>query len=119
MRRLIITAFLFASAAPTLARAQHDPDWVARQAEARAQQDMLRNRTIDLENQVTALEMRLQADRAARELEAQARRPGLPPPPEAHGRYAPPADLGGFTSIPDSRLDASNARVRAASRPGR
>jgi hypothetical protein len=119
MRRLIIAAVVLAAAAPAAAQGLYDPDWVAREAELRAQQDMLRNRSIDLQNQVTALEMRLQADRAARDLEAQIRRPALPAPVERDDARSSSADLGSFTSIPDNRLDASNDRVRAASRPAR
>lgn len=118
MRRLLIAAFVLAAATPALAQ-RYDPDWVARDAELRARQDMLRNRTIDLENQLTGLEMRLQTDRALRDLEAQSRRPEPTPPVARPGGRATSGELGGFTSIPDSRLDASNARVRAASRPGR
>jgi|SRR5690606_18040135 hypothetical protein len=118
MRRLILAAALFA--APAAAQpAPYDPDWVAREAELRAQQDMLRNRTIGLQNQMTAMEMRLQTERAERQLELQRQRPAIPAPIERAGAPASRADLGGFTSIPDSRLDASNARVRAASRGSR
>ena len=118
MRRLLIAAFALAAASPALAQGLYDPNLLAREAELRAQQDMLRNRTIDLQNQVTTLEMRLQAERSLRDLEAQARRPAPIPPAERRTAGAS-AGLGGFTSIPDDRLNASNDRVRAASRPAR
>lgn len=121
MRRLLIAALVLAAAAPAAAQGLYDPGLLAREAELRAQQDMLRNRTIDLENQITSMEMRLQAERTVRDLEAQRRRPATPAPEERRTTASGGSDagLGGFVSIPDDRLDASNDRVRAASRPAR
>lgn len=120
MRRLLIAALALAAGSPAAAQGLYDPNWIARDAELRAQQDMMRNRSIDLQNQITTLEMRLQAERSLRDLEVQARRPVLMAPPERRTPAQPgDAALGGFTSIPDDRLNASNERVRAASRPAR
>lgn len=119
MRRLLIAALALAAASPAAAQGLYDPNLLARDADLRAQQDMLRNRTIDLQNQVTTLEMRLQAERSMRDLEVQARRPAPIVPVERRAAGAASADLGGYTSIPDDRLNASNDRVRAASRPAR
>lgn len=121
MRRLTIAALALAAASPAAAQGLYDPNQLAREAEMRAQQDMLRNRTIDLQNQITVMEMRLQAERSLRDLEVQARRPAQPAPVERRAASAGRSDagLGGFASIPDDRLDASNDRVRAASRPAR
>ncbi|HEX2561947.1 MAG TPA: hypothetical protein VHK87_17845 [Phenylobacterium sp.] len=120
MHRLLIAAVVLAAAPPVAAQGLYDPNWIARDAELRAQQEMMRNRSIDLQNQITTLEMRLQAERSLRDLEVQARRPTLMAPPERRTPARPGgAELGGFTSIPDDRLSASNDRVRAASRPAR
>lgn len=117
--RLLIAVLALAVAAPAAGQVLYDPAQVAREAELRAQQDMLRNRTIDLQNQLTTLEMRLQAERSLRDLEAQARRPAPYAPVERRTPGESAGDLGGFTSIPDDRLSASNARIRAASRAAR
>lgn len=121
MRRLLIAALVLAAASPAAAQGLYDPNHLVREAELRAQQDMLRNRTIDLQNQITTMEMRLQAERSLRDLEVQRRRPEFPAPVERPVAASGPSDagLGGFASIPDDRLDASNDRVRAASRPAR
>ena len=121
MRRLLIAAIALVAAGPAGAQGLYDPNWLAREAELRAQQDMMRNRSIDLQNQVTTMEMRLQTERSLRDLEVQARRPTLIPPAEPRGTAAvsSSADLGAFTSRPDDRLDASTDRVRAASRSAR
>lgn len=113
--RLLIAAFTLAAAGPAAAQGLYDPALMAREAELRAEQQMMRNRAIDLQNQVTTMEMRLQTERSLRDLEVQARRPTPIAPEERRGSAGAAADLGGYASIPDDRLSASNARVRAAS----
>jgi hypothetical protein len=121
MHRFALAALLAAAAAPASAQVAFDPFWMAREAELRAQQEMDRQRSIGLHNEITALEMRLQTERSLQSLETQARRPAVIGPVETRraGPATPSASSGGFVEFPADRLAASNERVRAASRPAR
>lgn len=106
MRALALTVLL--AAGPAQAQ---DFEIMQRTFELQMQATQARQREIDLSNQITALETRLRADDAVRAIEAQRdatanpmRAPSGPPPAPA------------YASIPDARLAASNARVRAAVR---
>jgi len=111
MRASLLIALL---AAATPAWAQ---DALQRESEIRMEQDMARQRSIEQSNRMMALEAQIGAEQAIRQVEAQRIRPILPRP----GPGAPPPriDPGSLASIPDDRLDASNARVREASKPAR
>ena len=113
MRPLIVLIAL-ACAAP--AAAQPGALVLQRDAELQAQADQARQREIELNNRLSTLEATEQTNQALRDIDAMRQRPPMPtiydpstpPPPMA---AVPP---GGFVSIPDSTLAASNARVRAA-----
>ena len=114
MRPTVLALAVFAASANP-APAQDDPLRSLREAEIFSQQQSARQRTIELENRLNALEARLQTDRSLRDLEVQQYR-HLPPrsiPPD-DARPSPAA--AGYASIPDDRLARSNARVREASR---
>jgi hypothetical protein len=96
------------------AAAQTDPLANIRQQELLAQQQMIQQRSIAVENQLNALDARLRAEQSLADLRAQAA-PPLPIPSDPALTPTPPAPAGGYASIPDDRLAASNARVRAAS----
>jgi hypothetical protein len=115
-RSLVMASILVA--APAAAQDVLDPNWMAREAELRAQQELARQRSIALQNEITTLEMRLQAEQSMRALERQGLRPQVQLPPERRVGAATPARRG-VAEIPDDRLAASNERVRAASRPAR
>jgi hypothetical protein len=110
MRALIVIAAL-ALAAPAAAQ-----DYYAltlqRDAELRAQADAARQRDVELTNRLSTLESRLQTDQALRDIDALRQRPAVP----AHDPKAPLPRVapGGYASIPDAKLAASNAAVRAA-----
>jgi hypothetical protein len=111
MRPMILAlAILAASANP--APAQIDPLRAAREAEVTAQQQMQFQRSIALENQINALDARVTTEQRLRDLEAQRDYPRQLVPSDPNRR--PALDPGGFVSIPDAALAASNARVREA-----
>ncbi|HEY9218506.1 MAG TPA: hypothetical protein VIO94_10690 [Phenylobacterium sp.] len=116
MRALLTAAALLAANAAA-AQDLYDPTWMARDAELRSQQELMRQRDVALQNQLTTLELRLQTEQSLRMLQEQRLRPYLPAPPER--RTAQPSSSGttaaGFAEIPDSRLSQSNSRVREAS----
>lgn len=117
MRALVILAVL-ATAGP--AAAQLTPQDLHLQAELQAQAELARQRGVALENQLMSLEARLQAERGVATIEAQKARPYIPEPYVA--TLAPsstPVDTSRLVSIPDDRLAASNAAVRAAQQPRR
>lgn len=78
-----------------------------------AQQQMERQRSVALENEFNALSAQVQTEQALRALRAQAQPPAIPsilPRPVGEVAEQPALDL---PTIPDARLAASNARVRA------
>lgn len=107
LMRTLALALLVSSALVAPAAAQIDPN---RGVDLQALQQMDRQRSIALENQVNALEARVQSEQRLRDFQAT-----LPPPyvyrPGEVSRSAPPA---GYASIPDAALAASNARVKQA-----
>ncbi len=90
-----------------------DADLFQRGFDLEMQLTQARQREVDLRNQLMALEARQQAEQAIRAIEALrdaapirlSRADGPLPAPPAPERFA---------TIPDARLAASNARVRAA-----
>lgn len=114
MRPLVLAfAVLAASANPV--PAQVDPLRSLRDAEIFSQQQSDRQRSIELENRLNALDARLQTERGLREIERQQAR-HLPPRSIPDDGVRPSPTAGSYASIPDDRLAASNARVREASR---
>jgi hypothetical protein len=113
--RPYVLAFAVLAASANPAPAQVDPLRGLRDAEVFSQQQSDRQRSIELENRLNALDARLQTERSLRNLEVQQSR-------HAPARSIPPDDARpssrspGYASIPDDRLAASNARVRDASR---
>jgi hypothetical protein len=117
MRALVILAAL--AAAPPAA-AQLSPTELHLQMELQAQAELARQRTVAIENQLMALEARLQAERGVATIEAQKARPYIPVPSVVVPGAAPaPVDTSKLVSIPDDRLAASNAAIREAQQPRR
>lgn len=113
MRALVILAAL---AAATPAAAQLSPADQGRILDLEMQQEMMRQRGVALQNELTTLEARLRTEQSLATLELQSRRPLIPLPPAFAGvppTYAP-IDSSKLVSIPDDRLAASNAAVRQA-----
>lgn len=111
MRFLLALPLLAASSA---AFAQTDHQILAREQELMVQQQMLQQRSIALENQLSAMEARVRTEQALSDLRVQRLTPPirLPQDPAAN----PPTIMqGGFASVPDDRLADSNRRVREAS----
>lgn len=110
MRLLILALLLIAGPAA----AQTDHRLLAREQELMAQQQMLQQRSIALENQLNALDARVRTEQALSDLRAQRLAPleRLPSDPALTPQVAA---QGSFASVPDDRLEASNRRVREAS----
>ncbi|HEY8571988.1 hypothetical protein [Phenylobacterium sp.] len=118
MRALILTAALAACAPPALAQTSLQD--LTLQAEIMAQQQLLQQRTIGIENQLMAMEARQRAEQGIATVEAQKARPYIPVAPVfVPSVAAQPAPSPGLVSIPDDRLAASNAAVRQAQQPRR
>ena len=77
------------------------------------QRAMDRQRDVVLHNELMVLDARVRTDQAVRDLQDQRANPPLRSLP-ALG--AAPIDPQAYAAIPDDRLAASNARVRAAAR---
>lgn len=111
--RALTLLLLLAAAAPAAAQvpAPLEPGYADR-AEWAAAQEAARRREVALENQLNAQDAARRADEGVRALQGQADRAQLsfvsPPGPPAAPRASDMA------TIPDARLAASNARVRAA-----
>lgn len=117
MRVLPILILALAAAGPAAAQVVHDPTLQAREAELFMQQQALQQQAVAQANQLSALEAQLQTERNLAALRAQGARPVIPQP--YVGAYAPTTstlDAAKVVSIPDDRLAASDAAVRAASR---
>jgi hypothetical protein len=116
MRPFVLALAVFAASANP-APAQVDPLRSLKEGELLSQQQTLRERNIALENQLFNLETRLDTQQRMRELDRQqARHAPVSQIPSDPGAARRSPDLGGYASIPDDRLAASNARVREASR---
>lgn len=106
MRRLALALFATSAlAGPALA--QVSPQ-ATQQLDLLTQQQLDRQRSIALENQLNTLEARVQSEQRLRDLQA------ATPPPYPRGAPAQTATTttGGYASIPDAALAASNARIR-------
>jgi hypothetical protein len=90
------------------------------QNELDQQQQLERQRAIAQQNELTALELQLRTEQNLANLERQAHPPPLSAIRErttgGGEAQAPPIDAGQLAAIPDDRLAASDARVRAAAR---
>jgi len=82
----------------------------AREAQLRAQLDMANRQAVIQQNQLSALESQIRSQQAIDSVQAQSFTPIVPP-----AVVGAVIDPGEFVSIPDDRLAASSARVRAAS----
>ena len=114
MRTFILGLSLAALAAPAFAQnTQLELD------NLRAQQEAAARRAVAQDNELSALQNRLQTEQAVTQLQIQRQlMPRLPDPvygatPTASASAAAPK----YPAIPDAALADSNARVRAASQP--
>lgn len=89
---------------------QQSMDANLRDMQLRAQQDMVARQSVLQQNQLTVLEAQIRTQQAIEDVQAQTRAPQLAP----SGAGLPNLDTSKLASIPDDRLAASNARVRAA-----
>lgn len=113
MQRFVLSLAVLAVSAPS-AFAQVDHQTALRELDLTAQQQMQQQRSVALENQFNALDAKVQTEQRLRDVEVMRTRPSLTLPAKP-GLAADPANVGGFASMPDDMLAASNARVRAAS----
>ena len=74
------------------------------------QQVIMDRQAVQLHNDLMLLDAQLRTQRALSDVQAQNYRPILPTPRTG----APQIDTGRLASIPDARLEASNAAVKAA-----
>lgn len=110
MRALIVLVAL--SFAPAAAAQDSFALTAQRDAELHAQADAAHQREVELTNRLSTLEARLQTDQAISDIAALRQRPALP---LAYDLRRPvPAVAPTYASIPDDKLAASNAAVRAA-----
>lgn len=114
MRPFVLLAAIFAaSASPAPAQVYPDPGLPAgaaalRDADLFSRQQAAQQRSVETENRLSNLEAQVQTQANLRQLESQQARhaqPGIVRAPSA----------GSYASIPDDRLAASNARIKAAS----
>ena len=116
MRTLIIALALGALATPVAAQSP-----VYEIDNLRAQQEAAARRAVAQDNELSALQNRLQTEQAVTQLQTQRllppRLPDLRYVPAASG--AAPAATAKYPAIPDAALADSNRRVRAASQPPR
>ncbi len=115
MRPYFLALAIFAASANP-APAQVDPNAALRDAEIFSQQQSAQQRSIDLNNRLSTLEAQVGTNQRLRELDQQQARHAPAPSIPSLGSSAGSPKLGGYASIPDDRLAASNARVREASR---
>lgn len=110
--RAIVLAFALAAGAASAAWAQN-PYLDQQAAQLDAERAAARQRDIALHNDLMALDARLRTDQALRDTDPRLNAAPVYLLPPARG--APPRrDPGPYASIPDDRLAASNARVKAA-----
>lgn len=109
--RFLLSLALLAASGPAFAQTDHQI--LAREQELMVQQQMLQQRSIALENQLSAMEARVRTEQALSDLRVQQ----LTPPIRLPQVPANPPIIvqGGFASVPDDRLADSNRRVREAS----
>lgn len=81
----------------------------AREAQLRAQLDMANRQAVIQQNQLSALDSQIRSQQAFDDLRAQSYTPTVPP-----AVIGAVIDPGQLASIPDDKLAASNARVKAA-----
>ena len=106
-------AFSLAAVASAAAQTlQQTMDAELRASQLRDLQGLADRRAVEQHNQLMVLDSQLRMQRALSDVQAQNHRPILPPPP----RNAPPPqiDTSRLASIPEARLEASNAAVKAA-----
>lgn len=108
MRNLAL-ALIAATSLAGSALAQISPQ-ATQQLDLLTQQQLERQRAVALENQLSTLEARGQAEQRLREVQAILPAPYVYRPGEMSKATATP----GYATIPDAVLAASNARVREA-----
>jgi hypothetical protein len=111
MRLILLLILIGATATPAAAQDITDPQ---RDGGFWMQQELDRQHAISQDNQLMSLEAQLRTEQTLRQLEAQRSRPILPQPvTPAAPASASTSKVSPYASIPDDRLAASNARVRA------
>jgi len=95
------------------ARAQ-DFDTMVRTQQLEAAIANIRQRDVALSNELMAMEARAQAEHSISALQAQRNSPGNRPPVDYEALDRAPVVPRSYATIPDERLAASNARVKAA-----
>lgn len=111
-----LAALILTSATPALAQLAPIPlpppnPNTPQYQELWAQQEMMRQQQIALQNQLTALEAQVRTEQAIAATQAQRVNPRLPLPEVSRGGPLPSIDTGALASIPDSALAESNKRV--------
>ena len=109
---LALALSLAAASAAMAQTVQPSIELELRAAQLRDLQSMADRRAVELHNQFMVLDAQQRTQRALSDVQAQNYRPILPAPPR---NAAPPQiDTSRLASIPDAKLEASNAAVRAA-----
>lgn len=111
--QLALTLGFFALSA-TVVAAQIPNSSVVTDPAYMAQQQIDRQRAIELENRLNTLDARTKSEKHLRDFEAT-----LPPPAFAAPQSALKSKDEDYAAIPDAALAASNERVRAASKKPR
>lgn len=107
--RIAIAILMLAAATPAAAQ---DAMLLHYMGQAQVEQEAARQRDVALRNELMVLDARIRTDQALRDIEAQ--RTPLSLPRDGQTPSAAPSTQAGYAAIPDDKLAASNARVRAA-----
>jgi hypothetical protein len=116
MRILLLAAAGLALAGPAAAQLPSTVQDQILRNELAAQQRLEQQRQVAIDNQLMALEAQARAAQGIAASQAQSARPYIPLPPVpsvSGGQPEAKVDTSKLASIPDDRLAASNAAVRA------
>jgi hypothetical protein len=121
MRTVLLALAALAAAGPAAAQLPSTVQDQILRNELAAQQRLEQQRQVAIDNQLMALEAQARASQGIAASQAQSARPYIPLPsagPSVSGGRAEAAvDTSKLASIPDDRLAASNAAVRAVTQP--
>jgi hypothetical protein len=112
-RLLLALSLAGALGAPALAQ-RIDPQTQLNilDSQVRASQAMTNRQAVIQQNQLSVLDSQLRTEQSLGDIRSQSYTPTIPPPPA--GAAPPMIDTSQLATIPDDKLAASNARVRAA-----
>jgi hypothetical protein len=113
MRPLIAIVVLAALVSPASAQPYRDL-FLSREASRAADAQALRTRDVQLTNDLSTLQARIQTDQTVRDLAAARASPPVPTTPFNPKAPPPQIDASQMTEIPDAALADSNAKVLAA-----